>query len=163
MYSAISYDTGRFLYSNTTSDTLRVAADLIDLGIELGPLGVQLYESTPATDFEVIGIALQNLVVDSNSGFVYTTLPVDSAEGGIKVIDFIRQFKEAKVVAVFKAQIDGSVRVNLRSKCQLEVNQVAHQFGGGGHPKAAGILMQGELHDVVSQVTQAVNQAIINA
>jgi len=160
LYAAICFDTGRFLYSNTEASTFQAAAGLVACGVDPGRLGVLLFESMPVVAFYVLQLALSRMVVDSKLGLVYTSLPKEAPEEVIKVVDFIRQIREAQVIVVFREQANGSVRVNLRSKGDTIVNTIAHQFGGGGHPKAAGVMMDGPLDYAITQVIEVVRATL---
>lgn len=156
LYAAIACDTGRFLYSNTTASTFEAASFLIAQGVDPSEWGTRLFESLPAQAMVTLNSALHNLVIDFEHRFAYTTLPLGAGPDLVKPIDFIRQIKEADVFAVFREEADHSVRINLRSKGPVIVSRVAHQFGGGGHPKAAGIRLSGPLDYAVARVVAAV-------
>jgi phosphoesterase RecJ-like protein len=160
LYAAISFDTGRFLYSNTTAQTFDAAATLVRTGISPGELGTQMFESVPAAGFEVLNLALSRMVIEPERRLVYTSLPKGTGPESIKVVDFVRQLEGADVVVVFREQDDGIVRVNLRSKGDVVVNTVAHFFGGGGHEKAAGITLPGPLDIVMVSVLARLRETL---
>lgn len=162
LYAAISFDTGRFLYSNTTRSTFAAVAQLVDLGVNPGDMGRKMFESVPVDGFKVLNLALSRMVFDHGRRLLYTSLPRNAGEESIKVVDFIRQVDGADIVCVFKELEDHTVRVNLRSKCEVSVNTIAHVFGGGGHNKAAGITMDGPLDDAIERVVSQVN-AVLDA
>ena len=70
-------------------------------------------------------------------------------------IDDIDRVKGPEVVAIFREMSDARVKVSLRSR-KASINQVAAQFGGGGHPMAAGCVVQGTLDSVRDRVVSAV-------
>ncbi|NBV82790.1 bifunctional oligoribonuclease/PAP phosphatase NrnA [bacterium] len=159
LYAAICFDTGRFLYSNTTAQTLEAAAILVRTGINPGDLGRQMFESVPSAALSVLNVALSRMVIEPERRLAYTSLPADVGVETIKAVDFIRQIEDADIVVVFRDQGDGTIRVNLRSKRDIAVNTIAHQFGGGGHAKASGIKMVGSLETVMDKVLFAVRNA----
>ncbi len=160
LYAAISFDTGRFLYSNTTAHTFDAAATLVRTGISPGELGTQMFESVPAAGFAVLNLALSRMVIEPERRLAYTSLPKGTGPESIKVVDFVRQLEGADVVVVFREQDDGIVRVNLRSKGDVVVNTVAHYFGGGGHAKAAGITLPGPLDTVMVSVLARLRETL---
>lgn len=160
LYAAISFDTGRFLYSNTTAQTFEAAAALVRTGIDPGDLGRRMFESVPASGFEVLNIALSRLVIEPERRLAYTSLPKGTGPDTIKVVDFVRQLEGADVVVVFREQDDGIIRVNLRSKGDGVVNTVAHHFGGGGHAKAAGITLSGPLDTAMAAVLTRLRETL---
>ena len=163
LYAATAFDTGRFLYSNTTPKTFEAASLLVSAGANPTMVGKLLYEAVPQTGFQVLKVALDRLVVDHPLKLAYTSIPAGLPEESLKIIDFIRQMKEAEVFVVFKDQGDGNIRINVRSKGDFSVREFAHQFGGGGHMKAAGILISGELDVIVESVVSALRNALRNA
>lgn len=144
LYVGVLTDTGRFQYSNSTPDTLRLAADLLSRGIEAPMIAQELYESAPFGFLKLVGRVLERAVLDAEHRFVYswfkrsdlkeTEVAVDETDG---LIDMIRSTRAADVAAMFKEQADGSWRVSLRSKGP-SVGELARSRGGGGHELAAG-------------------------
>lgn len=144
LYVGILTDTGRFQYSNSTPDTLRLAADLLSLGVEAPLIAQEVYESAPFGFLKLVGRVLDRAVLDEQHRFVYswfkrsdlkeTGVAVDETDG---LIDMIRSTRAADVAAMFKEQSDGSWRVSLRSKGP-SVGELARTRGGGGHELAAG-------------------------
>jgi phosphoesterase RecJ-like protein len=160
LYAAISFDTGRFLYSNTTADTFEAVTQLVNAGVNPGDLGRRMFETVPIDAFTVLNVALSRLVMDKERRLIYTSLPADVGPETIKVVDFIRQVDGADVVCVFRELADGNIRVNLRSKGAVVVNQIAHFFGGGGHEKAAGISIEGPLDSAMERVLTHVRSTL---
>lgn len=144
LYVGILTDTGRFQYSNSTPDTLRLAADLLSRGVEAPLIAQEVYESAPFGFLKLVGRVLDRAVLDEERRFVYswfkrsdlteTDVAGDETDG---LIDMIRSTRAADVAAMFKEQADGSWRVSLRSKGP-SVGELARSRGGGGHELAAG-------------------------
>jgi len=63
---------------------------------------------------------------------------------------------------VFNEKNKNLVKVSLRSKNEYNFSKFAAQFGGGGHPKAAGITIEGNLKSVVERVIQALQESLVN-
>lgn len=162
LYAAIAFDTGRFLYSNTTAQTFEVASDLVQLGADPYVIGQRLYENQSVSTFTLLQYVLQHLYYEDKYRYVYTKLPKQFAKVEFKVIDFIRQLKEYAVAIVFQELETKAVKVNLRSKNEFNVARFAKKFGGGGHPQAAGILINGTLDEVSHQVIKALNADLLD-
>lgn len=160
MYCAISFDTGRFLYSNVKPSTFHAAAELMTLGAQVVEMNQKLYESKPYTAFEMIKIALEGLVVNLEKQYAYTCIPLSAPHGGIKIVDFIRQLEGVHVIVVFTELENNEVRVNLRSKQSFNVSAFAAPFGGGGHKQASGITVQGTLEEARKKIIQALDAAL---
>lgn len=144
LYTGIVTDTGRFQYSNSSPDTLRLAADLLSLGVSVTDIAQELYESSPFGILKLTGRVLDRAVLFEDERFVYSWITLDdlsetnvAIEETDQLIDRIRSTRAADVAAMFKQQRDGKWRVSLRSKGP-SVGALARARGGGGHELAAG-------------------------
>jgi phosphoesterase RecJ-like protein len=151
LYVGVVTDTGRFQYSNSTPDTLRLAADLLSLGVNAPRIAQEVYESSPFGYLKLTGRVLERAVLHERERFVYsfitradleeTAVAPDETDG---LIDLIRSTRAADVAALFKEQNDGAWRVSMRSKGP-SVGALARKRGGGGHELAAGFTASGDL------------------
>lgn len=144
LYTGLVTDTGRFQYSNSSPDTLRLAADLLAIGVPATDIATEVFESAPFGYLKLVGRVLDRAVLFEDVRFVYSWLTLsDLAETGVspdetdKLIDAVRSTRAADVAALFKEQSDGKFRVSLRSKGP-SVGALARTRGGGGHELAAG-------------------------
>lgn len=144
LYTGLVTDTGRFQYSNSSPDTLRLAADLLALGVPATDIATEVFESSPFGYLKLVGRVLDRAVLFEDVRFVYSWLTLsDLAETGVapdetdKLIDSVRSTRAADVAALFKEQADGKYRVSMRSKGP-SVGALARKRGGGGHELAAG-------------------------
>lgn len=144
LYTGIVTDTGRFQYANSTPETLRIAADLLGLGVPATFIAQEVFESSPFGYLKLVGRVLDRAVLFEDVRFVYSWLTLaDLAETGVapdetdKLIDAVRSTRAADVAALFKEQADGRYRVSMRSKGP-SVGALARERGGGGHELAAG-------------------------
>lgn len=144
LYVGIVTDTGRFQYSNSSPDTLRLAADLLAHGVDAPAIAQEVYESAPFGYLKLVGRVLDRAVLHEESRFVYSWIKLaDLAETGVGadetdgLIDLVRSTRAADVAAMFKEQHDGAWRVSMRSKGR-SVGAMARKRGGGGHDLAAG-------------------------
>ena len=151
LYVGIVTDTGRFQYSNSTPDTLRLAADLLSLGVDAPRIAQEVYESSPFGYLKLTGRVLDRAVLHEEERFVYsfitradlteTAVAPDETDG---LIDLVRSTRAADVAAMFKEQADGAWRVSMRSKGP-SVGLLARSRGGGGHELAAGFTATGDI------------------
>lgn len=146
LYTGVVTDTGRFQYSSSSPDTLRLAADLLELGVDAQLVAQEVFESSPFNFLKLTGRVLDRAVLIEDESFVYSWFTRnDLAETGVsldeteKLIDLVRQTRAAKVAAIFKENDEGKYRVSLRSKGPASVGAVARALGGGGHELAAGM------------------------
>lgn len=150
LYTGIVTDTGRFQYSNSTPETLRLAADLLELGVPAPEVAIEVFESAPYGFLKLTGRVLERAVLFEDERFIYSWVDrSDLDETGVamdeteKLIDVIRATNVADVAAIFKQQPGGEYRVSLRSKGPVSVGAIARARGGGGHELAAGFTAAG--------------------
>ncbi len=164
LYSAISTDTGSFRYPNTTAETYRIAAKLIDAGANVGRLNQLLYESYPQRRVEAIRDMLQDMQIHFEGRCASVMLPLSLTESlGLKrgdtegVIDLIREIDTVVVAIFFEELPDGRIRVSSRSKSEaVSVGDICGTFGGGGHTLAAGARMKGPIEDAKAKFLDVV-------
>ena len=144
LYTGIVTDTGRFSYSNSSPETLRLAADLLSYGVSAPDIARDVFESAPFGYLKLVGRVLERAQMFEEARLVYSWVTRDDlAETGVAVeetdrlVDAIRSTRAVDVAALFKEQADGQWRVSLRSKGR-GVAEFARAHGGGGHELAAG-------------------------
>lgn len=155
LYVALLTDTGRFAYDNTSPDALRVAAAMLEAGVDAAEAARLVYQERSEASLEIEARALSRLVT-ANDGHVAATMlsDLDFTDTGARpeeaehVVDAVRALGGVDVVVVLR-QRGTEVRVNLRSKTGADVGRVARQFGGGGHHAAAGFTVEDSTVDAV--------------
>jgi bifunctional oligoribonuclease and PAP phosphatase NrnA len=149
-----------FRTSNTSSNTLRLAADLMDYGISLPELYLKtlVRRSYPAAKYW--GCGLTNLT--KNDGIIYTTLTLEDRKSSLytgnddaDLINMLSTIENASVAVVFVEQSKEKVKVSWRAIPGLDVSNLALSFGGGGHPAASGAEISGSLNDIQEKVLLA--------
>jgi phosphoesterase RecJ-like protein len=172
LFAAISTDTGSFAYANTTAESLRVAADLVDKGIDVGNVCQHIYESYPFARLQLLQQALADITLVhekriayswvTNKMFAKSTAQREDTEG---LIDYARSIDGVYVAVLFEELSEpGKVRISLRSKHpKIDVNSIARHFGGGGHHEAAGARLTGAPHEVETKVLQTIGAALTEA
>jgi bifunctional oligoribonuclease and PAP phosphatase NrnA len=145
LYTGMVTDTGRFQFSNTTGETLRVAGELIELGVKPHRVFQEVYQSDSLAYLRLSGDILCRSVYDEELGLIYGFLSQkDLAAFGVRMnetedlIDNLRALRGHRVAALFKELQDGTIRVSLRSRLDVDIGTVARRLGGGGHRVAAG-------------------------
>lgn len=155
LYAAISTDTGSFRYPSTSAETMRMVADLIDAGVDVGTVNQELYESYPMRRVEALSFLLKDLRMDCGERCASVSLSLEaSAAMGLRpgdtegVIDVIRAIDTVIVSVFFEELEDGRIRVSSRSKStRVSVGEICASFGGGGHTLAAGARLPGPLEE----------------
>jgi phosphoesterase RecJ-like protein len=164
LFVAISTDTGSFQYSNTTARTFEIAAKLVRVGIDVGRVSQQLYESYPRRRIELLRELLATMRFECDGRVASFSLSMNLAkklgalpEDNEGLIDHLRAIRGVVVAVFFEELTDGKVRISMRSKSDdADVCAICAQFGGGGHKRAAGARVQGTLAEVEKKVLEAI-------
>lgn len=167
LYTAIVMDTGGFQYENTSPETLRLAANLLEQGVHLGTLREKLYESKSIINIRAISLALDNLHMTPDGAIAWTQLDYPSlvkiqakGEHCEGVVNYPISIAGVKIGILFREMEDGAIKVGLRCRSSYDVNAIAAQFGGGGHRLAAGCQMEGPLSAAVPRLLEAAGRAL---
>ena len=167
MYTAIATDTGWFRFPATTSQTLRVVSELVELGAQPHVIYRQLYEQGSLARLRLAGRVLSRVTLDCDGQLAYTQVPwSDFVEVGAAASDTEDLVNDCLTIAGTTAafiaieQPNRQVKVSFRSRSEVNVAKVAEQFGGGGHKLAAGATFPGPLSKAVKQALAAVKAAI---
>jgi phosphoesterase RecJ-like protein len=160
LYVGLITDTGKFMYENTSSHTHRIAAELVDAGVDIDDTYRRLYEHVPIEKLRLVARALDGIQRHCGNRLVLTYITAsDYEETGAGeemtegVIDHLRSIEGTKVAAVIRDLVDrGSAarKVSLRSsEGDVDVSAIARLRGGGGHKRAAGFSTDLELDQLV--------------
>jgi phosphoesterase RecJ-like protein len=162
LYVALVTDTGSFRFSNTTPRTLRVAADLLELGADPEEVYLEVYASAPPGRPRLLAETLQTMVIEDDAGIAWMTVPPGALERhGVEaddldgIVEHARAVKGVRLAILFRNVSGGRIKVSFRSVGTVDVAALARRFGGGGHTKAAGVAITGDLDTVQRQVLEA--------
>lgn len=163
IYTAIATDTGHFKYAGVSPRTHRTIAQLIELGVQPSYMNEQLYERVPLEGLALLAKALSSVAYnhDKTVGW-FSITPEMLAETGAKqnqtenFVNYVRAVDGVEVAVFFMVMKDNKVKMSFRSRGSIDVSTIAHHFGGGGHQRAAGALMDGSLEKVQKQVIDEV-------
>jgi bifunctional oligoribonuclease and PAP phosphatase NrnA len=165
LYVAILTDTGGFRFSNTRPRTLRIAADLLEHGVDPEQIYLEVYARAPEGRPRLFAEALQTLVVEPEYGLAWVTVPPGAIERhGVSsddldgVVEFPRSIEGVRMALLFREIAQGRVKVSLRSVGDIDVAAFAKAYGGGGHTKAAGLSLTGSLAEVQDTVLRAARE-----
>ncbi|MBI5866341.1 MAG: DHH family phosphoesterase [Planctomycetes bacterium] len=150
LFVGLATDTGWFRYSNTDARMLRAAADLLDAGVDAAALYNAIYQQEPAAKLRLIAQLLQSLELRAEGRLAVMCLrPADFARAGADrtmtedLVNEAGRIAGVECTLLFTEEDSGEVRVNLRSREQVDVAAIARRFGGGGHARAAGCRLRG--------------------
>ncbi len=151
VYTAISTDTGCFRYSSTTAHTLRLAAELLEMGVNTSPINKLMFETKTKARIEIERSIYKNLeywyggkaaVVSITSEMIEKA---GAGEGDIENIASMPIQIEGVQVGITFRQCDGGFKVSVRSMPGISACDICKAFGGGGHIVAAGCTIPGDL------------------
>jgi bifunctional oligoribonuclease and PAP phosphatase NrnA len=166
LITGIITDTLGFRTSNVTSETLRQAADLLDLGADMSTLYFQglVRRTFPAAKYWGAGL----IKLQRADGIIWTTLTIDERKSSgyignddADLINILSSIDEAEIVIMFVEQNENKTKVSWRGlKPHVDVSSLAIRFNGGGHKAAAGAEVSGSLADVQERVLSAARAAL---
>jgi phosphoesterase RecJ-like protein len=167
LYVAILTDTGGFRFSNTSARCLAVASQLLAAGVEPEEMYRRLYASHPIGRLHLLRDALATLEVDPAYGISWISVAAGAAEEyGLKSEDLEglaehpRSVGGTRMAIFFRDLGHGKIKVSFRSTGDVNVNEFARQFAGGGHAKAAGALIPGTIDEVRHTVVNAAREFV---
>ena len=167
LYTAISSDSGGFVFSNTDGDTMRAAAELIDMGIDFADINRCIFDTVTEAQFELQKLAYTILErhLDGKAAILPFTEEVLNAAGIEQpeygdVAQFPRRLEGVEVGMTIRPKDEGSYRVSFRSNKYLNVAQIAEAFGGGGHYFAAACVIDGTIDEVKEKLLREVEKYI---
>lgn len=166
LYVGLVTDTGSFRYSNVRARTHRLAAELIEVGVDPGEVYNELFGTLTAAELGTLRAALDALGTDHESGLSWIALGAEVRErqGDLDDYEWIlahaRNVEGTEVAVLFRELGDGSIKVSLRSNGPARVAEVARELGGGGHEKAAGAVVEGGLEEVMERVLESCRRLI---
>lgn len=162
LYCAILTDTGGFRYSNTSPRCHAIAAALLRYGVDPEETYRRIYASVSLGRLHLLRDALNSLGVDEAYGIAWICVTADSLdryevspEDLDGIVEHPRSIAGTRLALFFRDLGYGKVKVSFRSTGDVDVNEFARQFGGGGHAKASGALIPGNLEQVRERVVTA--------
>lgn len=146
LFVGITTDTGSFKHRGTTAQTFEMTARLVKAGADPTDLAKECYQSFSPSRFKLSQLAMQYLKFESNDSLAIFELTPDmfiqtgaSSEDTEGIVESALAVKTVEVSVFFEFRQQDSLKVSLRSKGKINVSEIAREFGGGGHPGAAGI------------------------
>jgi len=154
VYTGIATDTGCFRYSNTTSDSFRTAARMIDLGVDFAELNRDLFEIKSRGRVELEQLAISGMEYAHGGKIAIMTISQDMLRftrvdpGDIEgIASMPRNIEGVEAGVTFRQQKNGDYKISLRT-VSIDAAAVCAAFGGGGHKRAAGFECSGSQFDI---------------
>jgi phosphoesterase RecJ-like protein len=167
IYLAILTDTGSFHHSHITPRTFDICRQCVEAGVTPAVMARRVFDSNSFGKLKLIGALLDDmeLVDEGRLAVLHMDDAMLAATGSTHndtegLINLPLTAREIQAVVFFKITGTGEVRVSMRSKYDVDVRQVATEFGGGGHKNAAGFTVTGALEEVRPGIVRRIVGAI---
>ena len=167
LYTGISTDTGCFRYTNTTSDTMRITASLMDLGCNSAYINKVMFETKSKEKIQLEHAVYDTIeyCADGKCAIIYTTLDMlkkldvgdDEMEG---LASIPRQIEGVLIGITMREKDGGFFKISVRTNDNINASDFCSIFGGGGHPAAGGCTIEGSLEEVKEKIKKAVVEFI---
>ena len=170
LYTGLVTDTGCFRFTNTTAATHRAAARLIEAGADVATLNERLFECRSHARMEAERMALESLEYYYGDRCAMICLTWDQIQAagvaGAELEDLTslpRSIEGVEVGLTLRQQKDGSYKISVRTGNQTNACSIARRLGGGGHSRAAGCEISGNLdnakHAILDEVKKELDRA----
>ena len=167
LYVAISTDTGCFVYTNTTADTHRIAAALLETGIDVGPVNKALFRTKSKTRLAMEARMVADMELYDGDRVVVMSIPLSlrqelhATEADIEELSSLAALVEGTDCGITLRELKpGKVKLSLRTGPRVDACAVCQRLGGGGHKAAAGATVDGTLRDAKALVLKAYRDVV---
>ena len=163
IFTSIVSDTGWFKYSNTDAETLRVASELVEIGVEPARMFQAIEQRKKSSHPELTGGVLTSTAYFAGGSAALVTQSWSEEAVGYDsddVLDCVRSVAGVEVVLFVRELADKTCKLSARSKEWFDVQRLARHFGGGGHARAAGASFDCSLAQACSDLKAAVSEAM---
>lgn len=167
VYLALVTDTGSFHFPNTTDRTLKVASELVKVGVQPAEISEVVYSSYSWSRIELMRQVLSTVErsPDGRIACLRQTLEMSEKAGAVDgdnngFVNIPLSAREVQAVIYMRETGPDSYRVSLRSRGEVDVARVAEEFGGGGHKNAAGCRIEGDWDECENKLIRAMTEAV---
>ena len=167
LYTGMVHDTGVFQYSSTTPETMRIAGELMRYGFDFNKIIDETFYQKTYKQMQIMGrvLAESQMFLDGKciTGFlkkeVILSYEADSKdfEG---IVSQLRFTKGIEAAVFLYEQEENYFKVSMRSNGNVDVSQIAVLFGGGGHRRAAGCQLSGDVEDIIRKIVKEIEKQI---
>lgn len=167
LYTGISTDTGNFAFASTDAEAFRIMSRLMEHDLPLAKLNRILFREKSREQILLLGKALTSLSFHGDSKIAVMKLTSADFEacGALSehadtLVNYGLDTIGTKMALLARESADGRIKISLRAKEPIRVDDIAGKFGGGGHPQASGISMDGTLEECTESVLKAMEAKI---
>ena len=167
LYMGIVHDTGVFRHSNTTLEAMTAAGELIGYGLNTEKIINDTFFKKTYRQNQLLGKALLESILMLDGAMIFTALyrkdfeifgcDTNDTDG---IVDQLRVTDGVHVAMFLYESEEGEFKVSLRSDELVDVAVIAKEFGGGGHVRAAGCTVCGQMHDIVTNIASRVENQL---
>tara|TARA_A100001015_G_scaffold313043_1_gene419400 strand:+ start:491 stop:1420 length:930 start_codon:yes stop_codon:yes gene_type:complete len=158
LYAAICFDTGNFKFSNTTASTFITASKLLEKGVNASKISEWIFEQKPKNYFHDVREGLNNMHIDSELPFMIVHIPNHPNISRESTINFFREMENIELIVVCKEVKKSEFRISFRSKQSINVANLAKEFNGGGHIRAAGATIHSTFSELNNQLLNQIRK-----
>lgn len=159
IYTAQTTDTGSFRYSNTNPRSHRIAAGLMETGINIRAITERVIDTMSRGKYGLLQRVLGRIQFAANGTVAYADIyAMDLAETGALgedtdgLINYLRNIEGVRVAMIFREAKDGKTKVSFRTQAELNAADICRAFGGGGHAVAAGATIDAPIAEAREKV-----------
>lgn len=166
LYTALSTDTGSFMFSNTSHLTHKIAGNLLETGIDISYINRKLYQSSSLEKTKLLVEAIDRMelhlegkvgvVVISQELLRETNTKLEDTEG---IISFVRNIDSIELACLLKEINPDETKVSMRSKEYIDVAKVCINLKGGGHKRAAGCSINKGINEAKAIILKEIERA----
>ncbi len=165
LYIGILTDTGAFRYPNTTSHSLRVASELVAYGVTASQVSEFIWFTDPEARIKLLGDVLRTMNLHDKISIMYITKEMLKKHGAKEedteeFIDYGLSIKGIETAAIIKEREDGILKVSLRSKNNIPVQELAAKYGGGGHRTASGFTVRKKIEPFKKELKKELEKLV---
>lgn len=167
LYMGIAHDTGSFQYTCTSPKTMRVAAILMEKGIDFSKIIDETFSQKSYIQNQILGRALlESIRVLDGRCIISALKQKDLNFYGVEpkdldgIVSQLRNTRGVEVALFIYESGTQEHKVSMRSNGIVDVSKIASYFGGGGHVRAAGCTMQGSMHDVLNNLNKHIEKQL---
>lgn len=165
LYVAITCDTGSFKYSSVTPKTHRIAAELLETGIDTAELSKRLFDSKSIEYLHIYKTGIDKLELYCDGRVAMLALTDDDfKDAGIDesqadaVVGLPRSIDGVEIGVYIRQRGTDEYKVSLRSNTDADVSAIAAHFGGGGHAKASGFSLKMPLDSAKKETVKTIEK-----
>ena len=167
LYTGMVHDTGVFQYSCTSAKTMEIAGVLMETGIDYPKIVDDTFYTKTFGQNKILGLALLNAELYLDGAVIATVVfQEDMKRFSVLpkhldgIVNQLRVTKDTKIALFLYENEDGTFKGSLRVNGDTNVADIAAQFGGGGHVKAAGFSIEGPIDTAMERILNVIRENI---